>query len=171
MGYAYDMIQETITTLVGVRKPGYRQEWHKNKCGSPQYYCKMRVGLMAGWCRNAPRAAQFKSLILKTYHERASLHGLERIFQVSPSNGGALALARFCGPFLCISNRRYCRHSQGTSWNWTNYTLVICAENKGQIVGVVRLVPADTPSGRVHHWQPQRKNLSALERTCQHISR
>lgn len=82
MGYAYDMIQETIT--YACRRCGSPDivKNGTNKCGSPQYYCHA-CGAHRTLVPKRSRAAQFKSLILKTYQERASLHGLERIFQVS----------------------------------------------------------------------------------------
>jgi hypothetical protein len=69
--------------LSSMRKPGYRQEWHESMWKSP----KLLSGVSAH--RNlAPtrsRAAQLRPLILKTYRERTtrSVHGLERIFQIS----------------------------------------------------------------------------------------
>ncbi len=82
MAYAYDMIQETIPYVC--RRCGSPDivKNGTNKCGRPQYYCHA-CGAHRTLTPKRPHAAQFKSLILKTYHERASLHGLERIFHVS----------------------------------------------------------------------------------------
>ena len=82
MAYAYDMIQETITSI-GRRCGGPDIVKNgTNKCGSPPYYCQA-CGAHRTLVLKRARAAQFKALILKTYLERASLHGLERIFPVS----------------------------------------------------------------------------------------
>jgi transposase-like protein len=84
MAYAYARIQETIT--YACRRCGNPDivKNGTNKCGSPQDYCHV-CGAHRTLVPKRSRAAQFKSLILKTYPERAtrSVRGLERIFQVS----------------------------------------------------------------------------------------
>ena len=76
------MIQETLTyTCRRCGSPTIVKNG-TNKCGSPQYYCH-DCGAYRTLKPKRSRAAQFQTLILKTYRERASLRGLERIFQVS----------------------------------------------------------------------------------------
>ncbi len=82
MAYANGKIQETITYVCRQCGSPDIVKNGTNKCGSPQYDCHA-CGAHHTLTPKRSRAAQFKSLILKTYHERASLHGLERIFQVS----------------------------------------------------------------------------------------
>ena len=55
-----------------------------NKCGSQQYYCK-DCGARRVLKPKHKYASEQKETILKTYKERASLRGLERIYQVSRS--------------------------------------------------------------------------------------
>jgi insertion element IS1 protein InsB len=82
MRYAYSMIQETITYTcrqcgsTDIVKNG------TNKCGSQQYHCHTCGAYQTLQPKVAP-AAQVKDWILKAYHERASLRGLERAFQIA----------------------------------------------------------------------------------------
>ena len=82
MRYAYDMIQETITYTC--RRCGSTDivKNGTNKCSSPQYHCKVYGAYRTLRPKDSP-AGRAKSLILKTYRERASLRGVERIFQVA----------------------------------------------------------------------------------------
>jgi insertion element IS1 protein InsB len=82
MRYAYSMIQETITYTcrqcgsTDIVKNG------TNKCGSQQYHCYTCGAYQTLQPKVAP-AAQVKDWVLKAYHERASLRGLERVFQIA----------------------------------------------------------------------------------------
>jgi IS1 family transposase/transposase-like protein len=82
MRYAYQMIQKTITYTC--RRCGSSDivKNGTNKCGSPQYHCHA-CGAYQTLQPKKSSAPHLKDWILKTYHERASLRGLERIFCVA----------------------------------------------------------------------------------------
>jgi len=82
MKYVYGMIEKTITYTC--RKCGSLDivKNGTNQCGSPQYHCHS-CGAYQTLQPKKASATRTKELILKTYQERASLRGLERIFCVT----------------------------------------------------------------------------------------
>jgi insertion element IS1 protein InsB len=82
MEYAYSMIQETITYTCRVCGSLNIVKNGTNKCHSPQYHCNECGAYGTLRPKDSP-ASRAKSLILQTYRERASLRGVERIFQVA----------------------------------------------------------------------------------------
>ena len=78
-------------------------------------------------------------------------------FSGLPSNGGARAPYNFAN--------RSSVQTDGASGPargrlGTGRTMVLCAEQRPKALVMDRPVPADAPSGRVHHRRPQRKDLS-----------
>ncbi len=163
MAYAYDMIQETIPYVC--RRCGSPDivKNGTNKCGRSQYYCHA-CGAHRTLTPKRPHAAQFKSLILKTYHERASLHGLERIFHVSRQT-----VAHWLRTILRTVPKfqQTVLPAQPGDVLELDEVWSFVLKKRPETVVMDRPVSADTPSGRVYNWRPQREDLSpTLEQTA-----
>lgn len=76
------MIQETMTYTCRVCGSPNIVKNGTNKCSSPQYHCHVCGAYRTLRPKDSP-ARRAKSLILKPYGERASLRGVERIFQAA----------------------------------------------------------------------------------------
>lgn len=76
------MIQITITFHCAVCNSPNIVKNGTNKCGNPQYHCP-DCGAYRVLQPKRRYPENWKETILRTYHERASLRGLERIFQVA----------------------------------------------------------------------------------------
>lgn len=75
------MIQEIITYHCGACGSHNLVKNGKNKCGNAQYHCK-DCGVYRVLCPKQKTEAREREQILRTYQERASLRGVERIFGV-----------------------------------------------------------------------------------------
>ncbi|MFN2286217.1 MAG: IS1 family transposase [Anaerolineae bacterium] len=73
-----------ITIIYTCRVCGSRDVVHNghNKCGTPQYHCHSCGAYRVLFPSQVSYRAPFKNMVLRAYHERASLRGLERIFHV-----------------------------------------------------------------------------------------
>ena len=162
MEYAYDMIQETTTYTC--RRCGSTDivKNGTNKCNSPQYHCKVCGAYRTLRPKDSP-AGRAKSLILKTYRERASLRGVERIFQVARQT-----IARWLRTILRTvpKLKETLRPARaGDMLELDELWPFVLKEGHQRWLDCA--VPPDTTSGRVYDWRPQRKDLpSALEQSA-----
>jgi IS1 family transposase/transposase-like protein len=74
-----------ITIIYTCRVCGSQNVVHngRNRCGSRQYHCHDCGAYRVLYPQQISYSAPFKKTVLRAYHERSSLRGLERVFQVT----------------------------------------------------------------------------------------